>query len=949
MNLVRFRDDQGLPRVGVTDSTVVYDLRVPDMAALLRLRVTEIQQLIGAAMEGDPVTTLGAAMLLAPIDGRTEDRGRPRGRDVAGPVRRGPADPLRRPGTAGRGDRSPCRPGHRLRFRRTRVRPALHHHVPPRAGGAREDRRRGVRCRARNRRIPPFPFGGQPRAKASTPMNHPEAGPARRDLPSIPAAGDNLRLAAPISRWDDAVPLGNGLMGGLLWGGDNSLRLSLDRGDLWDERTTGESEWWRKHPWNSLEADEDPWAQYYEGVTPTKLPAGHLEVGLDPAQRIQSFELNLATAEGVATLGDGTAARIFFSATEPVALISVPGATMPTMRLVPAGADDGPGDVGPSSGGAVAALGYAAAEHGQTEGAQWYVQEAANGFAYCACVATRRTGEGILMALTITSTKDCGPGEDLLALAMTRCETALTNGYAGMLAPHAAWWQEFWSQSSVSVPEPHIQRYYQFARYLYGAGSRQGAPPMPLQGVWTADDGGLPPWKGDYHNDLNTQMTYIAYQQAGNVESGASYLDFLWELRPAFRQFATDFYGTGGLASPGVMSISGQPLGGWGQYAMSPTMSAWNAHLFYTYWRYTGDEAFLKDRAYPWCGEVGQCMADLLEPDAQGVLALPRSSSPEIFDNGPRAWLKPNSNYDLMCLKMLFLSLAEMADTLNDPADARKWSQFAANLGDFHTAADGELLLDAVTPLRQSHRHLSHLIGIYPFNLISIDGGQVDRERIRSSLAAWDSLGTGEWCGYTWAWMSCLRARVGDAEAALRHLDVFTRAFVTRSGFHVNGDQSGEGFSDLTYRPFTLEGNFAAMQAVQEMLLQSWSPTAGQRDTEVLRLFPATPWRWHEAEFTDLRAEGGHLVSAKRENNATIWFKIVAGKDGPVRIRDNFGGREPSWAGQSPVDRVGENFEVRLREGEILEAAFRPAPMPAEPADAAVAVVIGTTADTSTP
>jgi len=114
--------------------------------------------------------------------------------------------------------------------------------------------------------------------------------------------------------------------------------------------------------------------------------------------------------------------------------------------------------------------------------------------------------------------------------------------------------------------------------------------------------------------------------------------------------------------------------------------------------------------------------------------------------------------------------------------------------------------------------------------------------------------------------MSCLRARVGDGDAAARHLDVFTRAFTSRNGFHVNGDQSGEGFSNLTYRPFTLEGNFAAMQAVQEMLLQSGSPTPGKRDTEVIRLFPAVPQDWHDAAFTDLRAEGGHRVFARREN-----------------------------------------------------------------------------------
>ena len=114
-------------------------------------------------------------------------------------------------------------------------------------------------------------------------------------------------------------------------------------------------------------------------------------------------------------------------------------------------------------------------------------------------------------------------------------------------------------------------------------------------------------------------------------------------------------------------------------------------------------------------------------------------------------------------------------------------------------------------------------------------------QRIEASLAQWDKLGTSAWCGYSFSWMSCLRARVGDAEAALRYLDIFCKAFVLRNGFHANGDQTQSGLSNFTYRPFTLEGNFLAAQAVQEMLLQSWSPTPGQRDTEIIRVFPATP------------------------------------------------------------------------------------------------------------
>lgn len=125
------------------------------------------------------------------------------------------------------------------------------------------------------------------------------------------------------------------------------------------------------------------------------------------------------------------------------------------------------------------------------------------------------------------------------------------------------------------------------------------------------------------------------------------------------------------------------------------------------------------------------------------------------------------------------------------------------------------------------------------------------------------------------------------------------------------------------------------MQAVHEMLLQSWSPTPGRRDTEVIRLFPATPWRWHDAAFSHLRAEGGHVVSAKRERNATTFFQIIAGKDGPVRIRDNFGGRTPRWSREG-VRQEGRDFILHLQRGEIIEANLEtPAATPPAPADAA--------------
>ena len=748
-----------------------------------------------------------------------------------------------------------------------------------------------------------------------------------------PPPEDNLVLAAPIKSWDEAIPLGNGLTGGLLWGENNLIRLSLDRGDLWDERPHHEAGWWKNRTWRK----GGDWDGPYNGVTPTKLPAGRLEITLDPSQQVKSFELNLASAEGRAKFAGSGQLEVFFSARVPVTLLRIPGPEPQELTLIPSGAKRDGGNTGPSSGGAVSMLGYPAALQGNDDRARWYVQEAAGGFKYCACLETRRNGNETLVAVTVTSTND---GPDALTLARRRCAAALNQGYGAMLEPHANWWRNFWSQSSISVPEAEIRRYYLLCRYFYGAASRRGAPPMPLQGVWTADNGGLPPWKGDYHNDLNTQMTYIGYHGAGNFDEGACYLDFLAKLAPVFTEFAHDFYGTPGLSSPGVMSLAGQPLGGWGQYSLSPTMTSWNAHLFYLHWRYTMDPKFLRQQAYPWCKAAGECIRALLKPDENGLLKLFRSSSPEFFGNSQRAWLIPNSNYDLMCMKMQFLSLAEMAEALGISDESRQWQATADALGDFHTDADGTLLLDAKTPMDESHRHLSNIIGVFPFNLITTDGDERDIRRIKSSLAQWDKLGTSQWCGYSFAWMSGLKARVGDAEGALRHLDIFTKAFILRNGFHVNGDQTGSGFSSMTYRPFTLEGNFAALQAVHEMLLQSWSPTPGRRDSEVIRIFPATPWRWHDASFTDLRAEGSHRVSARRKNNATEWFRIVAGKDGIIRIRDNFLGQPITWSVPS-VHKRGDNFEVDLKKDQIIEATLAiPDEIPAAPADLAQPVVV---------
>jgi hypothetical protein len=193
---------------------------------------------------------------------------------------------------------------------------------------------------------------------------------------------------------------------------------------------------------------------------------------------------------------------------------------------------------------------------------------------------------------------------------------------------------------------------------------------------------------------------------------------------------------------------------------------------------------------------------------------------------------------------------------------------------------DGRLLVARDSPLTESHRHFSHLMAIHPLGSIQWEGGERDRATILAALAELERVGTSKWTGYSFAWQASIAARARDGASAERALEIFSTAFCLRNSFHCNGDQSGKGYSDFRYRPFTLEGNFAAAAAVQEMLLQSYSGA--------IRLFPAVPATWKDASFETLRAEGAFLVSAEREGGEVQRVEIVSEKGGLCRLENPF-------------------------------------------------------------
>jgi alpha-L-fucosidase 2 len=493
--------------------------------------------------------------------------------------------------------------------------------------------------------------------------------------------------------------------------------------------------------------------------------------------------------------------------------------------------------------------------------------------------------------------------------ALALISAAKAASYDENFQRHCCWWKIFWQSSTVMLPDKILERHYNLCKYFYGSASRRGCPPMPLQGVWTADDGKLPPWKGDYHHDLNTQMTYWAYLTAGHFEEGRCFLDHLWKQVSSYRKFAREFYAAPGIAVPGICSLAGKALGGWAQYSMSPTASAWLAKMFADYWRYTRDEVFLREQAWPFVSGVGEFLAALLRENGDGQLELPVSTSPEIHNNTPAAFLTPNSNHDLALLRKLFTDIIELGRELLRNEEVERYQKLFSKLPELAIDATAGLKLSPDAILTESHRHHAHLMAIYPLDLL-VQENEQQQQIMNNSLLHIDQLGTGMWVGFSFPWMACINARAGHGNRSMMLLETFMRGFLSRNGFNLNGDFKDYGYSWFKYRPFTLEGNFALAQAVHEMLLQSHGG--------IIRIFPALPESWSDIKFTDLRAEGGFSVSAALSNNQIVSIKISAAKNGilnlktPLKITKNLICNHPDLDFSAPV------IAITMTAGEVL-------------------------------
>jgi alpha-L-fucosidase 2 len=441
------------------------------------------------------------------------------------------------------------------------------------------------------------------------------------------------------------------------------------------------------------------------------------------------------------------------------------------------------------------------------------------------------------------------------------------------------------ARASGAADEQLAPLLFDFGRYLLLASSRPGplAQPAHLQGLW--NDQVTPPWNCDYTVNINTQMNYWAAETTALPECHEPLLRLVADLARAGRGVAAGLYGADGWAchhntdlwrgSWPVGEGAGDPM--WSQWPMG---GLWLALHLAERWEFGRDQEFLRGTAWPVAAGAARFALDLLTEDEEGFQVTGPATSPEnrfATPDGP-ASVDLSTTMDGTLLRELFGFLLDSAEAAGKRADPRLLDRIRAalpRLRPLRTDSRGRLL-EWHTEREETephHRHLSHLLGVYPGRSLTDHGL---REAARRSLEGRGDEGT----GWSTAWKIGLWARLGDGASAHRLLGVMLRPVSADSGGSGGFSQAGGVYESLlcAHPPFQIDGNLGAVAGIAEMLLQSHD---GAVD-----LLPALPPAWPSGEVDGLRARGGVTVERLSwSDGVPVAVRLAAARPTELRLR----------------------------------------------------------------